>query len=151
MRLFQPLYIFSVCCAVAVPLHAQNDWGSVKALAPGTPISVVKRARQQCELIEVTDWELVCERDIGRARKIVFGRDDVRQVRLEYPDQGLTIAGILAGAAAGALIGFGALRNASDPEARGYGKAYGPPIGALAGGLIGRNLHRHGAVLYRKK
>jgi uncharacterized protein YcfJ len=143
----------SCCLAVAaLQLHAQpGDWEAVKQLAPGTPISVVKRLRQQCELVRVTDWELTCEWDMGRVRKLVFARDDVRQVRLEYPDQHHALAGALAGAAAGALIGFGALRNASDPEARGYGRAYGAPIGALFGGVIGRNFHRHGAIVYQRR
>lgn len=153
MRRLKLLGIIAVLCTPGQQLAAQrSDWNSVKALAPGTPISVVKRLRQGCELVEVTDWELTCDRHVGRVdRRLVFTREEVREVRLEYPDQHQMIAGIAVGAAIGALIGFVAIAKASDPEARGYGRAYGAPIGGVIGGVIGRNFHRHGAIVYQAR
>lgn len=137
-------------CSLVLSMPAQtNQWQNVEKLAPGTPISVVKRARQGCELVGVTDLELTCDQDIGQVtRRLVFLRDQVREVRLEVPEHNRMIAGALVGAALGGLLGLLA-QQSSDPETRGYARVYGIPIGALVGGAVGRHIHRHGAVVYR--
>jgi len=139
-------------CSLVLPTRAQtNQWRDVEKLAPGTPISVVKRARQGCELVKVTDLELTCDKDIGQVtRRLVFVRDKVREVRLEMPEHNKMIVGAIAGAAVGGLLGFLGGQQSSDPEARGYARAYGIPIGAFVGGAVGSHIHRHGAVVYRK-
>lgn len=138
--------------SLVLPAHAQTDqWQDVERLGPGTPISVVTVLRQGCELVFVTDLELTCNREIGRVtRRAVFGRDQVREVRLELPEHNKMIVGALAGAAVGGLLGFLVGQQSSDPEARGYARIYGFPIGGYVGGRIGRHFHRHGAVVYRK-
>ena len=128
-----------------------NQWRDVEMLLPGTPISVVKRARQGCELVKVTDLELTCDRDIGQAiRRLVFARDQVQEVRLEEPEHNNMIVGAIAGGAAGGILGILGGQRLSDPEARSYARAYGIPIGAFIGGAVGRHIHRHGAVVYRR-
>ena len=119
-----------------MPTPAQtNQWLDVEKLAPGTPISVVKRARQGCDLVKVTDLELICDKEIGHVtRRLVFVRDQVREVRLEMPDHNNMIVGAIAGAAVGGLLGFLGGQQSSDPETRGYARALGIPIGALVGG-----------------
>jgi uncharacterized protein YcfJ len=99
----------------------------------------------------VTDSELICDRNIGEVhRTLVFARGQVREVRLEEPEHNRMIAGVIIGAAVGGLVGFIGGAQSSDPEERGYARAYGIPIGAVLGGAIGRNVHRHGAVIYRR-
>jgi uncharacterized protein YcfJ len=128
-----------------------NQWRDVEKLWPGTPISVVNRLRQDCELVKVTDLELICDEEIGReTRRRVFVRDKVQEVRLEMPEDNKMIAGAIAGGVVGGLVGFLGLQQSRDPETRGYGRAYGIPIGAIIGGVVGKHIHRHGAVVYRK-
>jgi hypothetical protein len=140
-------------CSIILPLQGQaNDWRSLEKLAPGTSISVVKQGRQGCELRRVTDSQLACDRHIGEVdRTVVFARDQVREVRFEEPEHNRMITGAIIGAAAGALVGFLGGGQASDPEARGYARFYGIPIGALVGGAIGCNFHRHGPIVYRQR
>ncbi len=137
--------------SVAAARAQRNQWQDLEKLAPGTPISVVKRARQDCELVKVTDLELTCDKDIGQiTRRLVFLRDQVREVRLEMPEHNKMIVGAVAGAAVGGLLGFLGGQQSSDPEGRAYARIYGIPIGASVGGVIGSHIHRHGAVVYRK-
>ncbi len=133
------------------PVRAQSsDWNSVEHLAPATSISVVKRGRQGCEVVQVTDAQLTCDRRIGGIdRTLTFERSDVREVRLELPSHNHMIVGAIIGAAVGGLIGVAAAAQSSDPETRGYSRAYGIPIGALVGGVVGHSVHGHGAVIYR--
>ncbi len=140
----------ALCCLIG-PLQGQtSDWRSVENLAPGTSISVVQRGRQGCELLKVTDSELACDREVGEVhRRLVFARAQVREVRLEEPEHDRMITGAIVGAVVGGLAGFIGGAQAADPEARGYARIYGIPIGGLAGGAIGSKFHRHGAVIYR--
>jgi hypothetical protein len=143
-------------CSVILPLQGQtNDWLSVEKLARGTSISVVRHSRhdwrRDCELVKVTDSELACYYWIGRTdRTLVLARDQVREVRLEEPENNRMITGAIIGAAVGGLAGFLGGARISDPEARAYARFYGIPVGTLLGGAIGRNIHRHGAVVYRR-
>lgn len=144
--------IITALCSLGLPAWAQaNPWLDVEKLGPGTPISVVQRARQECELVAATDLELTCDRDIaGQTRRLVFVRDRVEEVRLEMPQHNRMIPGAIIGAIAGGLIGLVAGQQPSDPEARVYARIYGIPMGAVIGGVIGRYIHRHGAVIFRK-
>jgi uncharacterized protein YcfJ len=137
---------------IILPLSAQtNDWTSVQKLAPGTSISVVKRARQSCRVAIVTESELDCDRQIGDVgRRFVFPRQEVREIRLEEVEHNRMIAGAIIGAAVGAVVGFAGGGQSNDPERRGYARIYGIPIGALIGGAIGHKLHRHGPIVYRR-
>lgn len=83
-------------------------------------------------------------------REYEFTREQVREVRLEEPEQNRMIAGAIIGGVVGGLVGYVAGRQTSDPEGRGYARIYSIPVGALLGGAIGRNFHRHGAVIYRR-
>ncbi len=138
--------------SLVLPMEAQtNQWRDVEMLKPGTPISVVKRARQGCELVRVTDFELTCDREIGEVtRRLVFVRDEVREVRLEMPEDNKMIAGAIAGGVVGGLLGFLGGQQSRDPEARGYARVYGIPVGAFIGGAVGRHIHGHGIVVYRR-
>ena len=144
--------VFAGLCSLALLMQAQtDDWTDVKKLGPGTPISVVKQARKDCLLLAVTDLELTCDEDIGLLlRRFVFVRDQVREVRLEMPEKNRMVAGAIAGAVVGGLLGFLGGQQSRDPEARGYARAFGIPIGALAGGALGHHIHRHGPIVYRK-
>jgi outer membrane lipoprotein SlyB len=139
-------------CILRLPARAQTyQWQDVEKLVPGTPVSVVKRTRQGCELVKATDSELTCLKDIGRVtRTLVFARDQVREVRLEIPAHNKIIVGAIAGAVVGGLLGILGGQTSDDPEARGYARAFGIPVGAFVGGAIGKHIHRHGAVIYRK-
>jgi hypothetical protein len=153
MRRFQLFAIMAGLCSAFAPLSGQsNDWQSVEKLAPGTSISVVKKnVRQGCELVQATDTELLCDEGFGGIwRRRTFQRDEVREVRLEEPRHNKMILGAVVGAAVGGLIGFVAAGQSSDPEARGYARAYGVPLGVLFGGLVGREIHLHGPVVYRQ-
>ncbi len=143
--------VMAALCSLVVPMRAQtDDWREVEKLGPRTPISVVQRARQGCELVKVTDVELTCEKEIGqRTRRLVFARDQVREVRLEVPEENKMIAGAIAGGVIGGLVGILGGQQSRDPEARGYARIYGIPIGAFVGGAVGRSFRRHGAVVYR--
>jgi hypothetical protein len=128
-----------------------NQWKSVEALRPGTLISVVKRARQGCEVVRITELKLACDKQIGQVtRRLEYERNQVREVRLEELQHSHWIVGAVAGAGVGGLLGFLGGQQASDREARGYSRAFGIPISALVGGAIGAHIHRHGAVVYRK-
>ncbi|MBV9301215.1 MAG: hypothetical protein JOY62_08120 [Acidobacteriaceae bacterium] len=153
VRPLRHLVVMVGLCCVTIALQGQtDDWQAVEKLAPGTSISIVKRVRQGCELVKVTDAQLACDRHIGQdERALVFARDEVREVRLEEPEDNRVIAGAIIGAAAGGLIGFAGGSQARDPEARGYARVYGIPLGAVIGGLIGHSIHRHGAVVYRRR
>lgn len=99
----------------------------------------------------VTDSELECDRQIADVEKrFVFARTQVREVRLEDPEHNRMILGALIGGTVGGLVGFVGGGQASDPEARGYARIYGIPVGALVGGAIGHNVHGHGPVVYRR-
>ncbi len=139
-------------CGSMFPLQAQtSDWRSVEMIAPGTSISVVTRVRQGCELIRVTASELTCRREIGPTRRsLVFTREQVREVRLEETGHSRMLPGALIGAAVGGLVGFLGGGQSSDPEGRAYARVYSIPVGLIVGGAIGRNLHRHGPVIYRR-
>jgi outer membrane lipoprotein SlyB len=147
------LSIMASLCSAFLPLHAQtSDWSAVEKIPPGTSISVVKRVRQGCELAKVTDSELACDRQIGEVeRRLVFARGEVQEVRLEEPEHNRMIAGAIIGGVVGGLVGFIGGGQAGDPEARGYARALGIPIDAVLGGAIGRNIHRHGAIIYRRR
>lgn len=147
------LSIVATLCTAMLPSHAQTgDWGAVEEIVPGTFISVVKRVRQGCELVKVTDSELACDRQIGKVeRGLVFARSQVREVRLEEPGRHPMIAGAIIGGVVGGFAGFLGGGQANDPEARGYARAFGIPVGAVLGGVIGRNFHRHGAIIYRQR
>jgi outer membrane lipoprotein SlyB len=129
-----------------------DDWGSVEKLAPGTSISVVKRAaRLGCDLVNVTNSELTCDRTIGGyTRTYVFNRAQVRQVRLEAPEDNHLISGVVAGAAVGGLLGFLGGGQSADAEARAYARFYGIPVGGFVGGMIGHAIHRHGVIVYHR-
>jgi len=134
-----------------LPIGAQtNQWRRVEQLRPGTPISIVERGRQECELDSVTDSELICVRPMSRVtRKLVYVRSQIREVRLEMPEHNTMIVGAIAGGLAGGLLGFFVIKQPSDPETHGYATYYGVPIGVFIGGAVGRHIHRHGAVIYR--
>jgi len=136
--------------SLVVPAGAQiNQWRNVEQLRPGTLISVVERGRRECELVSVTDSELICNRDVGRLnRRLVYARSQIREVRLERPEDNTMIVGAITGGIAGGLVGFLGTKQASDPETRPYATYYGVPIGALIGGIVGRHVHRHGSVVY---
>ena len=140
-------------CSIAMLADGQtNDWRSVENLAPGTTISVVKRTRLDCDLVNVTDSELTCDHSIaGDMRRYVFKREQVREVRLEMPQHNQWVKGAAVGAAIGGLLGFLGGRQLADPEARAYAGFYGIPIGAFVGGFIGHGIHRHGAIVYRQR
>jgi uncharacterized protein YcfJ len=129
-----------------------SDWHLVENLAPGTAISVVMRGRVGCDLVGVTDFELMCDRTIGQfTRRYVFKRADVREVRLELPEDNRSVRGAIVGAAAGGLLGILGGGQLADPEGRGYARIYGSPIGAFVGGAIGHAIHRHGYVVYTRR
>lgn len=137
---------------IILPLQAQtNDWASVEKLAPGTSISVVKHGRQSCRVVLITNSELDCNGQVGHwERRFTFAREQVREVRLEDLARNRMIPGAIIGAIVGGLVGFIGGGQASDPETRGYARAYSIPIGASVGGTIGHNFHRHGPVVYRR-
>ncbi|MGA8026234.1 MAG: hypothetical protein WB992_03755 [Bryobacteraceae bacterium] len=99
------LPFIALLCSIVVPLEGQaNDWLSVEELAPGTPISVVTRGRRGCEVVRVTDSELICDRSIGEAhRTFVLARGEVLEVRLEEPEHNQMIAGAITGVVVGGL------------------------------------------------
>lgn len=152
MAAFQSVFLIAVLGCIALPLRGQSDdWRSVEGLAPGASISVVTRGRRACELIQVAESNLTCDRQRGMFdRRLVIPRAQIREIRLEETGHTHMIAGILIGAAAGALVGFVAAGQSSDPETRGYGRAFGIPLGAVIGGAVGHNIHGHGAVIYRR-
>jgi len=131
-----------------------NQWRDVEMLLPGTPISVVKRARQGCELVKATDFELMCDREIGHVtRRLVFVRNEVREVRLEMRGKNMFKSRMFVGAFAGALVGglltFVAVQQRPDaPD----GLLNVIPISAVIGGAVGSHIHprQHGAVVYRR-
>ena len=140
-------------CSIALSADCQtNDWRSVVSLPAGTKISVVKRARLGCNLVNVNDSELTCDQIIGGdARRYVFKREHVHEVRLEVPAENHWVKGAVIGAVAGALLGFLGERQLSDPEGRGYAGFYGIPVGAFVGGVTGHAIHGHGAIVYRQE
>ncbi len=150
MSCFHLLRFATGLCSLSLLLHAQmDDWHSVEKLSPRTNISVVKRGRRGCALVGVTESKLTCEQD-RTLRTLVFTREQVREVRLEDLDHNRLIAGAIVGGILGGVVGFALAAQTHDPEGRGYSRAYGIPIGAFFGGLIGRDFfHRHGAVIYR--
>lgn len=153
MRPYKLLAIIAGLCSILVSAVGQtNDWRFVESLAPGTPISVVKRVRSACDFVNANNGELTCERALaGRARRLVFERAQVREVRLEVPEQNHLIEGAVVGAIMGGLLGCLGGNQLADPEARGYARLYGIPIGAFVGRVAGQKIHRHGAVVYRRR
>ena len=131
-------------------LGQSKTWDSLAQLTPGTPISVVVRARIECNFLAVDSAELTCERQES-GRHTVYPRRKVREFRLEYPEHNAMRKGIIVGAVAGGVMALLGATQLKDPEARGYSGFYGVPIGAFLGAGIGRHIHRHGPVIYESK
>jgi hypothetical protein len=140
-------------CSLIVPLQSQtNDWNVVEKLAPGTAISVVERKRHDGRLLKVTSEALDCACWTGDVnRELVFTRQQIREVRLEKPESDQAMKGALIGGAAGLLVGFLSEIRSTDPEARVYAPRFGILVGASLGGGIGKGLHQHGRVIYRRR
>jgi hypothetical protein len=143
-------------CGAILPSNAQtNDWQTVQGIAPGSSISVTvfkHRGRRECELLRVSESDLACELERGHfSKRLVFLRDDIREVRLERPDNHHMIAGAVIGGAAGLAIGVLASARSVDPESRSADPAFGALLGTAIGAGVGRAIHQHGSVLYQRK
>ena len=110
-----------------------NYWQTVQGIAPGSSISVTvfkHRGRRECELLRVSESDLACELERGHfSKRLVFLRDDIREVRLERPDNHHMIAGAVIGGAAGLAIGVLASARSVDPESRSADPAFGALLG----------------------
>jgi len=150
-------WVWAVALIGAVlPLKAQTtDWQTVKGIAPGTSISVAvlnHRGKRACDLLTVTDSELTCNLERGRLSKmVVLRRDDIREIRMEYHERHHMLAGALIGGASGLAIGFLASRGSSDPETRAVTPVFGAIVGSALGAGVGRAIHEHGPILYRRQ
>ncbi|MBV9265172.1 MAG: hypothetical protein JO061_03285 [Acidobacteriaceae bacterium] len=153
MRCFKLAIPAAAICGLFSSAQAQtSDWKSVEKLAPGTTVSVLERARGACEIVQVTDSELICHRGLaGHSGTYVIRRAKVREVRLEHPDRNHMFTGALIGGITGGVLGFVAGDTASDPEIRGYARFYGILAGACIGGVIGHAIHKHGPVVYLQR
>ena len=156
MRDFSSFGIVSILCFAMSPLNAQtNDWQAVERIVPGSAISISildHRGRRECVVLKVRDSDLACELQRGNfSRRITFLRSEIRDIRLEYPEDGRTITGALIGSAAGGILGGVIAAASKDPETRVLTPVVGVfDCGALGAG-IGRGIHRHGAVLYQRR
>lgn len=136
-----------------VQLNAQTtDWQVVQTIAPGSTIRVSAlnhRGRPECELLKVTDSDLDCE--TRRGKRLVFRRNEIREIRLENPEHHHMILGAIVGGAIGAGIGALSGVRSGDPEARRADPAGFALIGGSLGAGIGRGIHQHGPVVYQRK
>lgn len=132
-----------------------NDWRVLQKLDPGSFIGVGvldHRGRRECTLLTVTDSELTCDSERGSfIRHLTFQRDRVRDLRLEHPENHHLVIGAVVGGAIGAIIGGLLAGRSNDPEAVTADPGLGILFGASLGAGIGRAIHKHGPVLYRKK
>lgn len=162
MKNFRLLCIVVICSGATMSSSAQtSDWQALQQIASGTPISITlvkHRGRREYELLTVTSSDLTCELERGMFhRHRTFLRDDIGEVRLEYPERHHGIAGALIGGAAGAAIGalLGARSGSGDLETQRAAQILGPltgiSFGAGIGTGIGRATHQHGAVVYQRK
>ena len=155
--------IFFLSAAVLLASNARaqtGDWQAVKALQPGTRISVRPNrsfVRNTCFFLSATDNQLVCERVLhGRRRMIippiptqaVYERGKMREVRLEHGEGVNSLAGAGIGGGIGAALGASANNG---PVTRGGGAFLLGGIGAVGGGSFGRDFPViRGKVIYRQ-
>ena len=150
---------FSITCFLICSFTGQNllaqigDWSEVAAEPPGTPIYVIaKRHHRACELLRVTNNELLCEEGptpLG-SRTLVLPRREIQEVREVHAREAKTAIGTVLGAAAGIGIGLATIKT-KDAETQVYGT-----IGcALAGGIVGAVIGRisgehHSKIIYKR-
>lgn len=142
-------------CAT-VPLNAQtDDWQAVQRIPPGSSISIKvlnHRGRHECELLTVTYADLSCDLQRGMfERRLNFLRAEIGEVRLEYPERHHMIPGAIIGGALGTAIELLLAGGSSDPETQRVAPVLAALVGVSFGGGVGRAIHQHGPVVYRRK
>ena len=78
-------------------------------------------------------------------------RAEICEVRLEHPDDHHMSAGAIIGGAVGTAIAILLTGRSGDPETQRAGPMIGGVVGASFGGGLGRAIHQHGPVVYRRK
>jgi hypothetical protein len=171
-------FIISLLLLTALPPHAQakkrtseGNWQVVQNLSIGTPISVKARAPHlMCYFERATDDALFCQplrrRGPATSRRpypspfplplppqpaeYVFKRQEIREIRLEHSEGTNQMLGALT--VGGVMAAIGAARNGnSSGLTRGGGALWGGAIGALIGGVFGRDFPLfHRKVIYRR-
>ena len=97
------MYLLVLClvpalCGIILPGSASprpnaqtNDWQTVETLAPGSALSVIalnRPSNRECELVKVTDSELICGRERRAFQTLrTFSRLKIIEIRLEPPDR----------------------------------------------------------------
>ncbi len=138
-------YLLMIILALSSGAVAQaGDWEAVRALAPGTQISIKTRLRNSCKFERATDTTLVCDPELPGFTHLTFNRKRIRQVRLEHHDDTNTAIGIGVGAGIGAAVG-----------ASGRDRGGSAIVGAVGGALIGGFFNRafpitHRRVIYKR-
>ena len=154
MRRQFAIHCFLICSFTAPNLLAQTgDWSAVAAEPPGTPIYVIaKRRHRACELLQLTENELLCEEGPTRfgSRTLELPRREIQEVREVRAREAKTAIGAVLGAAAGIGVGLATIKT-KDVETQVYGT-----IGcALAGGIVGAVIghissERHSKIIYKR-
>ena len=139
------------------PQKPKADWSVVESLPRGTKISIQQgRHWTHCAFGDANEKALICSFDpqtplapVSRlAPPMVFRRENVRKIRLDYTGASTTV-GALIGAGAGAILG--AIGSANGGTTRGGNALEGGAIGALIGGVSGRVFpFLHGRTIYQR-
>jgi hypothetical protein len=110
------------------------------------------RRTPECEVLIVTDSKLTCGLERGAfATERTFLRNDIVEIRVEFPDHDHMILGGMIGGAVGGAIGGWIASHSRDPEALRADAGLGTLFGTSFGAAFGRHAHQHGQVLYKRK
>ena len=151
-----PVALVLVSLLASTAQSQTGDWHAVENLQTGTLISVRAKHRVKCTFVAATADMVTCQLITGgllgtvskAAIKMIFDRQNVREVRLQHSDGSNTAVGAVVGAGVGAV--FGAVGRNTDLN-RGASTVVGAGFGALLGGFLGLVLPlRHGRIIYRK-
>jgi hypothetical protein len=148
-----------IACILTCLLAAQNlpaqsgNWNAVAAMTPGTHIYVVsKHLHRACDLLRVTDNELLCEEGSSRfgSRTLVAPRWEIREVREVQAREAKIAAAAALGAAVGVGIGRATIKG-KDAETQVYGTASCALLGVIAGAVAGRIFSDiHSRIIYKR-
>ena len=133
--------------------QSKGSWDTVENLIAGTPISVRARApfHLMCYFERATDDQLFCQPlhpRLSTRTDYIFERREIREVRLEHSEATNEMLG--AATVGGVMAAIGAAGNGSNVT-RGGAALLGGAIGALFGGIFGRDFPLfHRGVIYRR-
>ena len=145
-----------LCLSLFAPtLMAQSaDWGAVKSIPIGTPISIKAWHNTTCLFQAATDEQLFCDplpdspplpRSLPQDPEIVFNRKEIRQIRREFTREAKGQIGAAIGTGVGAALGA-----ATHDDKSGYTRGGTAIMAGLAGGCAGWIVARNAPIFHRR-